>query len=192
MKDLVIASFDILSNAFYRSEASQLLFSMRSFLVNKVPILLSCLCSQAYQPVNAEICVAQAMVYIDPNAFPSFSQTFDMMNGVGSLSDVRQDFLYSCALHQLIAEESIEKLLGEPPMSGLPSGGRYIKDELVKQCLGKAERLEELLGEIESMDGNAGAIVGAFAEVRIEISGYAFTDFIRYRLREAFAMQRKL
>lgn len=169
MKDLVIASFDILSNAFYRSETSQTLFSMRSFLVNKVPILLSTLSAQAYPPVDAEICVAQALTHIDPNAFPSFSQTFDMMNEVGSLSDVRQDFLYSCTLHQLIAEESIEKLLGEPPMSGLPSGGRYTKAELVKQCLGKAERLEELLGEIESMDGNAGAIVGTFVEVRTKI-----------------------
>ena len=167
MKNLVVASFDVLSNAFYRNESSQTLFPMRSFLVNKVPILLSSICSRAYQPIDAEICIAQALVHIDPNAFPSFSQFFDMMNGVGSLSDVRQDFLYSCALHQLVAEENIEKLLGEPPMSGLPSGGKYVKDELVKQCVGKTERLEELLGEIESMDGNAGAIVGAFIEVCI-------------------------
>ena len=138
---------------------------MRSFLVNKVPIILSLLHARAYQQVNAEICVAQAMAHIDPNAFPSFSQTFDMMNGMGSLPDVRQDFLFSCALHQLIPEESIEKLLGEPPMSALPSGGRYVKEELIKQCSGKAERLEELLGEVESMDGNAGAIVSAFVEV---------------------------
>lgn len=138
---------------------------MRSFLVNKVPIILSLLHSRAYRQVNAEICVAQAMAHIDPNAFPSFSQTFDIMNGVGSLPDVRQDFLFSCALHQLILEESIEKLLGEPPMSALPSGGRYVKEELVSQCSGKSERLEELLGEIEKMDGNAGAIVGAFVEV---------------------------
>lgn len=110
--------------------------------------------------------MAQSMAHIDPNAFPSFSQTFDIMNGMGSLPDVRQDFLFSCALHQLISEESIEKLLGEPPMSALPSGGRYVKEELIRQCSGKTERLEELLGEIESMDGNAGAIVGAFVEVR--------------------------
>ena len=139
---------------------------MRSFIVNKIPVILEILFAQAFQSVSAEISISEALAQIDPNTFPSFSQSFDMMSGVDSLADVRQDFLFACALYQLIPEESIERLLGEPPMSALPSAGRYNTEELISQCSGKVERMEELIGELDCMNGNAGAIVGALVEVR--------------------------
>ncbi|KAI9831464.1 MAG: hypothetical protein M1819_005063 [Sarea resinae] len=163
--DLIIASFDVLSNAMYRNEPVQTMFLLRSFLVNKIPILLTTLSGSMFPPLTAEFCITQALGRIDPNAFPSFSQMFDPLSGGGMLSDVRQEFLFACALHQLIPEESIERLLGEIPMQTLPAGGRYVKEDLVGQCTSSPERVEELLGEIESMDGNAGAIVAAITEV---------------------------
>jgi mediator of RNA polymerase II transcription subunit 5 len=81
------------------------------------------------------------------------------------LTDVRQEFLFACCLHELIPEESIERLLGEIPVQTLPPGGRYINEQLVAQCATDPERVEGLLGEIEGMDGNAGAVVGAVTEV---------------------------
>ncbi len=59
---------------------------------------------------------------------------------------------------------------GNDPMGG--SQERYIKEELVHQCTVNHERLEVLLGEIEKMDGNAGAIVGALTQVcPLSVSG---------------------
>lgn len=87
------------------------------------------------------------------------------MQGNSVLSDVRQEFLFSCALHKLIPESSIERLLGENPMQTLPVGGQYVKHDLVAQISNNPERAEQLLNGIESMDGNAGAIVEAIAEV---------------------------
>ncbi|KAF2085903.1 mediator of RNA polymeras-like protein II transcription subunit 5, partial [Saccharata proteae CBS 121410] len=166
--DLVTTSFDVLAglSTLYPAESNETLFNFRSFLVNKVPTLLTILASSMFPPLTPEICITQALNHIDRNAFPSFSQAFDNMAGGHSmLNDVRQDFLFACALHQLVRESSIERLLGETPMASVPASGKYIKENLVSQCSTNFERVEELLNEIEGMDGNAGAIVGAVTEI---------------------------
>lgn len=111
-----------------------------------------------------ELYISHALSRVDPNAFPSFSEMF-AMQGSSVLSDVRQEFLFSCAAHRLIPESSIERLLGENPMQTLPTGGPYVKDELVSQITANPERAEQLINGLEAMEGNAGAIVGAITEV---------------------------
>ncbi|KAL8950950.1 MAG: hypothetical protein Q9222_003040 [Ikaeria aurantiellina] len=89
---------------------------------------------------------------------------FDLLGKNGVLSEARQEFLFACALHQLIPEGSIEGLLGDVPMQSLPASGRYVKDNLVAQCTANSARIEEIIGELENMEGNAGEIVGALVE----------------------------
>lgn len=81
------------------------------------------------------------------------------------LSEARQEFLFACALHQLIPEQSIETLLGDVPMQSLPASGRYAKEDLVAQCTANPAKIEELIGELENMEGNAGEIVAALVDV---------------------------
>ena len=83
---------------------------------------------------------------------------------------VRQEFCFACCLHGLIAEESIERLLGEVPMQTLPAGGRYVKESLVQQCLNDPEKAEGLVDELERMDGNAGAVSQALVETIAHLS----------------------
>lgn len=78
---------------------------------------------------------------------------------------VRQDFCFACCLHGLIAESSIETLLGDIPMQSLPGGGRYEKDDLVQQCLSDASKAEGMIEELDHMDGNVGAVSQAITEV---------------------------
>lgn len=163
--DLIVASFDVLSNAAFRNEHRQTLLLLRSFLINKVPLLLTELSTSMFPPLTPEFCVAQALTHVDPQAFPSFSSMFDVSTDSGILSEVRQEFLFACCLHNLIPVTSIEPLLGEPPIQALPTGGRYSKGLLVNQCINDPGKIELLLGEIESMDGNVGAVVEAITEV---------------------------
>ncbi|OJJ44775.1 hypothetical protein ASPZODRAFT_153654 [Penicilliopsis zonata CBS 506.65] len=162
VEEVITAAFDILSNAMYRNESSRTMFLFRSFLVNKLPSFFAAMSATSMVPM--EMCIRNALGRIDPNAFPSFSQMFSMQ-GSTVLSDVRQEFLFACALHRLIPESSIERLLGENPMQTLPVGGQYMKDELVAQINANPERADQLINEVESMDGNAGTIVGAITEV---------------------------
>ncbi|EFQ98830.1 RNA polymerase II transcription subunit 5 mediator [Nannizzia gypsea CBS 118893] len=164
VEELITASFDVLSNGMYRNEPQQTMFLFRAFLVNKLPPFLSDLAGSVVEPIPVELCITRALARVDPNTFPSFSEIFST-HGNSVLSDVRQEFLFSCALHKLIPESSIERLLGENPMQTLPNGGRFIKHDLVSQINNNHERAEQLLNGIESMDGNARAIVEAIAEV---------------------------
>lgn len=163
--DLITASFDILANAMYRSEPTSTMFYLKCFLINKVPILLSQLSGSIY-PMTPEICITQALGHVDPNAFPAFSQSFDeIMGGNNSLSDVRQDFLNACALHGHIAANTVERLLGEPPIQG-PPATKYEKKALLDQCKTNFDKVNAYIDEMENLDGNAGAVVSAVTEVQ--------------------------
>jgi mediator of RNA polymerase II transcription subunit 5 len=162
--DLITAAFDILANAMYRSEPSQTMFCLKSFLVNKIPILISQISASIF-PMTPELCITQALSHVDPNAFPAFSQGFDdMMGNNNSLADVRQDFLNSCALHGLITTVTVERLLGEAPMQGPPET-KYDKRTLLEQCKNNFDKISGYIDELDNLDGNAGAIVGTIAEV---------------------------
>ncbi|KAL5338961.1 mediator of RNA polymerase II transcription subunit 5 [Aspergillus crustosus] len=162
LEEIITASFDVLSNAMYRNESTRTMLLFRSFLVNKLPPFFAAMLAVSMVTLPMEVCISHALSRIDPNTFPSFSQMFSMQ-GNTALSDVRQEFLFSCASHKLIPESSIERLLGENPMQALPVG--YIKDDLVAQISANHERAEQLINSIELTEGNAGAIVGAITEV---------------------------
>ncbi|KAH8679535.1 mediator complex, subunit Med5 [Tricladium varicosporioides] len=164
MIDLILASFDILADATSRSERPQTVKILRSFLINKVPLLLAVLSSSLFPPLTPEYCITEALNHVDTNAFPTLS--FDDGNTNDMFSDsVRQDFCFACCLHGLIAESSIETLLGDIPIQSLPAGGRYAKDDLVQQLISDPERTEGLIDELEHMDGNVGAVSQAITEV---------------------------
>jgi mediator of RNA polymerase II transcription subunit 5 len=162
--DLITAAFDVLANAMYRSEPSQTMFGFKSFLINKVPVLLSQI-SAAVFPISVELCITQVISHLDPNAFPAFSQGFDeLLGNSNSLADVRQDFLNACALHGLIQTATVERLLGEAPVQGPPET-KYDKKTLLEQCKNNFEKVSVYIDELDNLDGNAGAIVGTIAEV---------------------------
>ncbi|KAK6607257.1 Mediator of RNA polymerase II transcription subunit 5 [Botrytis cinerea] len=164
--DLILASFDVLANATFRNEGPQTTTILRSFLINKVPLLVSTLATSFFPPLTSEFCITEALSHVDTNAFPTLSTLFAESTNNDMFSDsVRQDFCFACCLHGLIPESSIETLLGDIPMQSLPAGGRYSKQDLVEQCLSDSERAEGLISELENMDGNAGAVSQAIAEV---------------------------
>ncbi|KAF5879332.1 putative mediator of rna polymerase ii transcription subunit 5 protein [Botrytis fragariae] len=164
--DLILASFDVLANATFRNEGPQTTTILRSFLINKVPLLVSTLATSFFPPLTSEFCITEALSHVDTNAFPTLSTLFAESTNNDMFSDsVRQDFCFACCLHGLIPESSIETLLGDIPMQSLPAGGRYSKQDLVQQCLSDSERAEGLISELENMDGNAGAVSQAIAEV---------------------------
>lgn len=166
VSDLILASFDILANALYRNESTRSVNILRSFLVNKLPIFLqNNYAGMVFEPLTIEHCIRQSLGRLDPAAFPSGSQMFDPLGRNSLLSEARQEFLFACALHQLIPERSIEEILEDVPMQSLPAGGRYVKDDLVQQYTSNPAKIEEYVSELENMEGNAGEIAAAITEI---------------------------
>lgn len=168
MTELISASFNVLANAILRREGSATTIVLRSFLVNRLPLLLVTLSTSTFPVTRADYSITTALNGVDTNVFPTLTSMFDE-NSIGSsiAEPVRQDFCFACCLHNLIPEESIERLLGETPMQTLPAGGRYLKETLIEECMNDAARLERLLDEVELMNGNVGAVCSAVVEVSV-------------------------
>jgi mediator of RNA polymerase II transcription subunit 5 len=167
----------VLANAVFRNnEGAKSGLLLRSFLINKVPLLLASLSSSPYAlnssfpQYNSGFCITQALNRVDTSVFPTMSNMFDVSNNHNAFTEtVRQEFCFACLLHGLISKEATDELLGEITFQDLPAGGRYVKDNLVQQCLADPERLQKLIVELEGMDGNAGAACQALAEVSFAI-----------------------
>ncbi|KAK8110423.1 uncharacterized protein PG998_006880 [Apiospora kogelbergensis] len=168
--DLILASFDVLANAVFRNEGQRTTYLMRSYLTNKLPVLLATLATSMFPPATPQFCITEALAHVDTNAFPTLSAMFEVTNNNNTFTDnVRQDFCFACCLHGLIPESAIEGLLGEITYQTLPAGGRYNKETLVQQCMTDPERVQSLVAELDNMDGNVGAVCQALTEVIVRL-----------------------
>ncbi|KAH8197355.1 hypothetical protein TruAng_008485 [Truncatella angustata] len=168
--DLILASFDVLANAVFRSEGQKTAHVLHSYLINKLPVLLANLAqplSSVFPPVTPQYCITTALAQVDTNAFPTLSAMFDVSTSSNNTftDSVRQEFCWACCLHGLIPESAIEGLLGEISYQSLPEGGKLVKEKLFNKCMSNPETITVLVGEIDKMDGNVGAICQALAEL---------------------------
>ncbi|KAH9883338.1 mediator complex subunit Med5 [Xylariomycetidae sp. FL2044] len=164
--DLILASFDVVANAVFRNEGQKAGHLLRSYLINKLPLLVATLATSMYPPLTAQFCITEALNQVDTNAFPTLSAMFDETSNNNTFTDgVRQDFCFACCLHGLIPESSIESLIGDITYQTLPAGGRFVKEQLVNECIADPERIQTLTSELENMDGNVGAVSQAITEV---------------------------
>jgi mediator of RNA polymerase II transcription subunit 5 len=162
--DLIVGAFDILSSAVSRKENVDMVFALKSFLINKIPLFLTNLAASMYSSDRPEYCLGQALSRVDPSIFPPPS--FGMMSD-NTLQDVRQEFLFSCTLHSILRSSNMEALLGEQPTFSQPPdpSSRYIKETLVEQASSDPDKITQLIEELDKLNGNAGAISWAVVEV---------------------------
>lgn len=164
--DLILASFDILANAVFRNEGQKDAHLLRSYLINKVPLLLYQLCPPEFSGTSAESFITQALSHVDTSIFPTASLMFDeSRNNNPYTESVREEFCAACVLHGLVQREHVERILGEISMSYEPSLEKYSKDKLVQNCLSDTEKIQGLVRELDKMDGNVGAVCQALIEV---------------------------
>ncbi|KAK1754698.1 mediator of RNA polymerase II transcription subunit 5 [Echria macrotheca] len=169
--DLILASFDVLANAVFRNEGVKNGHLLKSYVVNKVPLILVTLAASSSHlyPFNAQFCITQALGQVDTNIFPTLSGLFDMNNNSSFQDSVRQDFCFACQLHGLLSQSAIEALLGDITYQSLPDEGRYVKEALVQSCLEDPEKTHKLIGELDNMNGNVGAAAQAIVEVMVTL-----------------------
>ena len=160
--DLIIASFDVLTNALLCKEAESRILVIRSFICNKLPLTLNIVSGFMMPGVTAEACIQLAFMSISMDALPPISAGSNETRE--KLKLTRLEFLQACALHGLVNEAVIAAILQEPPRT-LPKATKYSKENLVSQCANNIGRLEPLIAEIGAMIGNAGAISGCIIDI---------------------------
>ncbi|KAL5628662.1 hypothetical protein BROUX41_002053 [Berkeleyomyces rouxiae] len=163
--DLILASFDVLANAAFQNEHKSTAQLLRSYLTNKLPLLIVALSPGLYPATTPEFVIQMALNQVDPNTFPTLAAMFDDTRSNNEFTEnMRDEFCFACCLHGLIAESSIPALLGET-YSTLPPGGKYIKATLVQEALADPERAIKLLDELDKTNGNVGAVCQALVEI---------------------------
>ena len=166
VSEFVLAAFDTLATTMnpLHPAAPHQTFLVRSFILNKIPLILT----RIFVPQDTlNAVLSQVLSRIDPSILSNTpGNPFGGNGDMYSLpADIRQEFLFALALHGLIEEAAIQGILGELPMMTLPASGRYNSEDLVSQCHHDPDRVERLLEEIESLEGNAGAIALAVVEI---------------------------
>lgn len=152
--DLLIASFDVLTNALLRHESRQSVRFIRSFICNKVPLLLHSLLGFS-GPNAVENCIQMSFMAITMDPLTPLSTGATDARDV--LKKTRLEFLFACSLHSLVSERTIASLVNEQSVT-VPKVTKYTKDGLNAQTSNNTGRLDTLIQELDSMNGNAGAI----------------------------------
>ena len=164
--DLILASFDVIENSISRNEGQRDAHLLKSFLINKVPLILAQLCHAEFTNNSAEFYISEALRQVDTSMFPTASLMFDeSRNNNPHTESVREEFCNACALHGLIEREQVERILGERSMSYDTSLQKHSKDKLVQGCQADPHKISGLVRELDKMDGNVGAICHALVEL---------------------------
>ncbi|XWW96591.1 hypothetical protein V2A60_004568 [Cordyceps javanica] len=164
--DLIVASFDVLANAVFRNEGPKDAHLLRSFVVNKLPLLLCQLCHPEFSATSAEFCITEALSRVDTSIFPTASLMFDeSRNNNPYMDSVREEFCAACALHGLIERDHVDRILGETSMSYDSSLERANRDRLVSDCLSDSGKIQNIISQLDRVDGNVGAVANAIVEL---------------------------
>jgi len=143
----VLASFDLLLLKNTHGETEDNLFLTRSFIVNKLPLILQSLSSMSLMPLNIAFCISQAMSRVNP------------------ATTNREEFLQSCASHGLMTEQNVEQIVGGKASSEPLSKAQ--KTILLQQCRAGSQQPEALVARLGDLDGNVSAYAEAIADVRL-------------------------
>ncbi|KAG5943375.1 hypothetical protein E4U60_006702 [Claviceps pazoutovae] len=163
--DLILASFDVLANAVFRSEASKDAHLLKTFLISKLPLII-CQLGTGFDINSTEFCITEALNRVDTTIFPTTSLMFDETRSNNPYTEsVREEFCTACALHGLVQRDHVERILGETSMSYESSLEKHSKDRLVQDCFGDAEKMQGLIRDVEKIDGNVGAVAHALVDI---------------------------
>lgn len=158
--DLVLASFDVLTNCILNNGTPHSQKNVRSFICNKLPLLLTSL-STFTGSAAVETCISMALVSV--NLEPLAPLGAGAAEVRDALKKTRVEFLQTCMLHSLVTESTVSTIIQDQPVSQLKVA-RYNKAALLSQCSNNTSRLEVLLQELDAMHGNAGAIAGCVVD----------------------------
>lgn len=149
--DLIVASFDTYRNSCSRGEIDHRTYC-RSFIVNKLPLMLKALETQLEPPQTLQDCVQVALGRIDVQAYPALMG--HMINNTDdALRSARRDFVLALTLQQCTSNTFALQTTGESVKVG-----RYTIADLLSQCTNKSTRILELVGELSLFSGNVAVI----------------------------------
>jgi len=144
--DMVLAGFDLLVLQANRGDAEDHAFAARSFIVNKLPLLLLSISSVAIIPPSMPLVLQQALGRVETTV------------------PQRTAFVTACAIHNLIAEDDIERITAIR-VSSHQAGAQAHQATLSQQYKANPQVVDKFVAALELLDGNA----AAYAETIVDV-----------------------
>ena len=154
--DLLSAGFDVLTNELCRKHGEHDVNVIRSFIINKLPMLLSNFSGTVTPAATIEAYVQMAFSSIAMDALPPISAGATEVRD--KLKATRLDFLRASHIHAVLSELTVTAILGEHPTP--VNAARYTKEVLVSKYASNIHGLNALIEELEGTSYNAAAISG--------------------------------
>ena len=131
--------------------------TIRSFVVNKVPLVLEAASATAFQPVNYELSISQALNQFDASLSADFSNTLSPQQKNSMLPEIREELLLSCSLHGQLQEDGFKRLGGKTalPSSSKGTTAKRHRQTLFNEYKNNPQKVAKIIRGVESMDGNA-------------------------------------
>lgn len=155
--DLVVASFDVLQRSHSRQRNRQSLDRWCSFIVNKLPTLLSVISASSFGSFSTEEALKNALQYVNSEFSSPYLTT--------SLSIIKNRFVQVCALYRLLAVSNVSFVAGTPEADFSHAPTLHTKEDLVNQMRSTQLNPTKLLKDFRKLDGNAANIASAVAEI---------------------------
>ena len=149
-----------------RGDPAERQFIPRSFVTNRAPPFVLYLASSGFVSTGTEDLISQAFSRFDHALVASLTQDSFLDTQSHVLSDARQQFLLACVVHGVIASDSVDRILGEQATHQLPSEGRVSMQQLIDECRGNTQKLDQLVEKTQAFDGNAATRIEALVQVR--------------------------
>lgn len=178
--DLVVASFDVLQQSDPQDRHRKSLDRWCSFVVNKLPALLSVISASSFGSFSTEDALKNGLQFVNAD----FSSPYLATNTSG----VKTKFVQVCASYRLLPTSNVSMVVGTSEVDLSHSPALYSKDDLVNQIRSSRSKASKLLQSMRFLDGNASNIAGAVVEV---VHGYCQTKETLHLKELAIEMLRK-
>lgn len=150
------------------------MFTMRSLIINKIPPFLAQISATLYLSANVGYLVAEAFRRLGPAMHPESNlgpSSFEPQTANATQQEVMPPFLGACLLHGLLDRNQAEQILTNDKMQSLSQAYRLDKDQLLIDIRNREKDIEQVVSDLETLDGNLSARAEAIFEVSIQLDG---------------------
>lgn len=159
------SAFDVLAAALIRGDGDAKLHMIRTFLINKVPLIILAASATSYRPLNLAFLLSEAFMRLSPTMSQTFPDNLVPENNA-LLFATRRSFAIACSLHGLISRAQTAQLLPLEQSQNLPQIPKAHKETILVDAFASPSKLERMLLGMESMDGNAESYAAALGQVQ--------------------------
>lgn len=179
VNELIIASFDAYTNVVQRQQHSHIIFCHESFIINKIPHLISRLSTNIlYEPLMSDQIVQRPISRLDSQVYSINSSESNGEKIIKDFQKVRHGFIIASVGQGLLSQAGAMALCG---VNNVIVGRDVIftQASLTGELIASANSADKILDELSSMYGDVWVVANAIVDALTELCKSKDTTALR-------------